>query len=387
MSRDRDPYQDSPNRLNFNTTRAHKGLVPLAIGIAAGVLAYSSVVNKSNKNQSVPAYCTAVATPDDQKAVTKLFAQPELDHHVDTTGLHVHDFGDLVAGLWDTDARFDYYLNSAREIFGAYGVKVELNNGGNPKDGAVPSKKFLESGAPNEALLALMSQADQFPEEYFALSGLKQIVLTKLKALPDGGETIAYVKRMRDNRIMENDTIFFNLASGITIQNDATSLGHELAHLIDDQECGPVGMYNDQEFNSVNGEYKPYNSDDASLSLEAVMHKVNHFEELERKAINSGNIPRYCGLFALTNALRAMVTTSTEYGRTDIVEDKAEIASNIGTPYGSYFVNDSRSPILKAKFNLLMARLYHMAPRIVKYFADARGPMLSVEKATSNISC
>src|SRR5439155_22258346 len=58
----------------------------------------------------------------------------------------------------------------------------------------------------------------------------------------------------------------------------------------------------------------------------------------------------------------AHVATESDYGLTNIVEDKAEIASHLLNPFLISGMLDRKKPILRRKALFLLARFYHNNP-------------------------
>jgi BioD-like phosphotransacetylase family protein len=79
----------------------------------------------------------------------------------------------------------------------------------------------------------------------------------------------------------------------------------------------------------------------------------------------------YANAKAAEKKLAADVATVSDYAFTNEIEDKAETGKVLAYPQILGTQMDPSRPILRAKTELLLARLYEKSPQIVKWLAAA----------------
>jgi len=117
---------------------------------------------------------------------------------------------------------------------------------------------------------------------------------------------------------------------------DFTTLMHEFEHMLDQKMCGPRAVRTDHEYRALNPDGFRYGGD-------AVVDGVE--------------------------------VTATSYGATDVIEDKAEMAAIMINGLDPEFIN-SESPVIRAKYRLLLERLEEVIPGYGQFLAAVSGKHL-----------
>lgn len=215
-------------------------------------------------------------------------------------------------------------------------------------------------------LYSLITQFGELPVELVEAIGLKRIVVTDIVGtIVDGTTGVAGFIEPEDH---SNTTIYIDqfVATGSVAI-------HEMVHLWDAQQCGPLGMQYDEQYSELNpepveGKYgfyedtTGYYSDQEAFSLATAQNlytKLQQAETPEEKAL----------VYAQIDAIDAQVVTVSDYGLTNIIEDKATLGERLFDPLNRWTVEAVASPILQSKITLLAARLYEQEPKLLEYLA------------------
>lgn len=343
----------------------------IAASSLAAVALYAGIRIGDQLDQSRgSAKCAAVATKSDREAVEELFtAQPKHNSDVKDYGLHFYgnvqaliDLSGYGSDLEDGPT-FSRYLNAAKELLDYYEVKIALKRPGDEYDGRAPTAKQLQTVEAQSAVMELMEGIMHLPAEYIHLTGLKKVVLTS------GIKADAYATTDR-----WHDTVVVNLSNGPGYWEGGQDIRHELFHLVDAKICGPEGMNNDPAYETLNGTRDIYRADkDGAITY--TDYFINRQERKRRmdEALKNVDVETYCRLEKQDKQEATQVVTESRYALNNVVEDKAEMGTSFyAGPYSYEIIETTKSPFYKNKFHLLMARIYHVAPNIIRYFAASR---------------
>jgi len=254
-------------------------------------------------------------------------------------------------------------LGSARALLNRYGVSVILKKPDDEYEGTTPTSTELQTIEAQSAVKELIEGLMRFPAEYIHLAGLKKVVLTS------GIKPDAYA--VTDH---QHDTVVVNLSNGSGYWEGGQDIRHELFHLVDAKLCGPEGMKNDPEYEALNDGKDIYGSDKTKvIPFEEYFINRQEREQRMKEALRNYDKGTYCELEQQGIKEAKQVAAESWYSLTDAVEDKAEMGTNFyAGPYSYEIIEATKSPVYKNKFHLLMARIYHVAPNIVRYFAASR---------------
>ncbi|MDN5275875.1 MAG: hypothetical protein JWN33_524 [Candidatus Saccharibacteria bacterium] len=293
-------------------------------------------------------------------------------------GLTVYDYrsemADLSVDLYaDTSViSAETYFEHSEEFLSRYGVSIvfssaEVSN----TELAVPtsSKPYSYESLVSEnsletkrVLYSLISSVGDLPVELVQAMGLQRIILTDTVSSDVAGFVVP------DQ--LENNTVYIDYKTG-----SGTVLVHEMFHLWDHQQCGPIGAMRDEQYDEINpppaegkfnfyADTQGYYGDDEAFKLkndQGLMTDIQFASTEAEKAEIQSKI----------DEIDSRVAAANEYGLTNIVEDKASLGQDLIGNWNRWTVESSESPILQEKAVLLMARLYEQSPELVEYLARA----------------
>jgi hypothetical protein len=213
------------------------------------------------------------------------------------------------------------YLNN---YTGLYGFKVTINTTASklrvedisPVDTSKVKLNDFKSGA-----TALMDAFFVLPVQEVKASGLKQIWL--FDSFHEGGK--------RTDVAADAGGSTINMSLSTFYEGDRYVVWHELGHLIDNQYCGDFG-------------FEHYDPQFTNLNPSGFEYGVTPFTNGSWKGI-----------------------TETEYGSSNMAEDKADLYARILGGLNS--LSDHPSSTLRGKTDLLLARLGKKVPTLPAYIA------------------
>lgn len=307
--------------------------------------------------------CAEQVSSHDLAAVDQLIDGPAVaPGHTDKYGLHLHtrEGSALLGGLYDSSASFSTYLGYTKDFFDKYGVKIVFKRPGDRNIGQALDQTDLGTPLAKENMLTLIDGLSALPEEYVQLAGLKKVLL--LKGLDP---TTAAETRFEP----DNDTI----AVDMTKEQSPTMIGHETYHLVDLRECGEQGSLDDPQFAAINPDKFSYgDTEESSAALYGQGHSYARRSGLQAAALRAlykGDDKQFEQLMDEYKSESAQVLSLDDYGLTKPVEDKAVEAAYFGSTALSYQL-DPNLTVLRAKTELMLARLYKLRPRVAKYFIE-----------------
>jgi hypothetical protein len=102
--------------------------------------------------------------------------------------------------------------------------------------------------------------------------------------------------------------------------------------------------------------------------MEALSERIYKLQDSINAAVKAGDTQKACQEQATLAALKSEIEAESNYSYSEVAEDKAELGLNIFDP-SYYEALDTRSPVRRAKFLLLLARLDELAPEVVEYYS------------------
>lgn len=362
--------------------------------VAAGCLAAASLLSvctfAEEAIQQVRGQQCSAPSEAALKKVTTLFdsPSPEPDAAADAKLGHRRAYRDFyarrIAELGITFPKYDSHHLDSLEIdlnqnqskgFGEYysALSAILNELGIPlKTGPVegmglkaqtPTNAELQTSQAKFQTLHLARIFNKVPINLTKRLGITQVALTAHGegfgglALTDEGVLIVDVTNNGEERL------------GVA--------EHEYEHLIDAAECGADGMQNDPAYESLNrrakyaGEYPLPQGflNTVPRTWEALSGKIYPLKDAMQEAAKKRDAAKGRQSQKALEALENGIEVESDYGYKNVGEDKAELGSHIFDPPSYGDVLDKISPVRRAKFLLLLARLYELAPEVVEYYS------------------
>lgn len=204
--------------------------------------------------------------------------------------------------------------------------------------------------------MTLVSDLGELPVEFIKYVGLKHIVVLNIQDKKTAG--YADVAGAHDTFYSGIESVPGNI------------FDHELSHLKDAKECGSSNMFIDKDFDALNPKKNIYlnpgqyisrdkygeliQKDLSDLQLAKALNKKSEVTKIEKRIAAVGK----------------RVFTTSEYGKTALVEDKAEISADLLNPFFHSYLIDKERPILRRKAIFLAARIYQSNPKLLKYFSE-----------------
>lgn len=260
--------------------------------------------------------------------------------------------GQKVEQDYTEHAPYKTIFHDAKIYLGEFGVQLRLAR---PQDftggyiGKVPTKQELNRTNASYDIAEVIDGFHELPLEYVAATGLKTILL-----IAHASGEAAYAKIGGPA-----NTVAVNITA-TQAEPGPQLLDHEMYHLLDRRECTSASaQYIDPGYTALNNGdiYGPTNHTDA-LALDSP--KISRLRDQHPKGRSDKQI---------YHKMLKNVVSYSSYGLTNVVEDKAEMGRNIAIPSDYSTVLSDRTPVIKRKFEYLMARLYHYQPAVVRYFA------------------
>ena len=259
------------------------------------------------------------------------------------------------------------YLESAQEFLSRYGVETSFSSDridSGDFDGATGASYeeliATDSLSAKQQLYGFIESIGAMPVELVEYMGLKKIVFVDIE---DEKQAVGFA----DINTESPDTVYIDLYRS---RNDVIS--HEMFHLWDAKVCGPLGMFQDVQYDQLNpvieGSLSFYANTEGYYSVLGAGSKM-----LNEGLLNPLSVAATDEEKAAINAeiadINARTVVETDYGFTNIVEDKATMAEEMMGSFSRENIQAVESPILQQKTLLLAARLFQDAPMVVEYFA------------------
>jgi hypothetical protein len=164
---------------------------------------------------------------------------------------------------------------------------------------------------------------------------------------------------------------------------DDQTLPHELGHMIDHNECGAASKQeHDPAFTNLNGPMggRVYLNKKVPYSLDYIKNRLSRsslenydfysrFNDLtfeQSEAVNHHDHPRYLALKHKKDVLLDSAVSVTDYGLTNDLEDKAVYSEAFVDPLDFASQLSPNTPRIRAKFLILLGRLYDSDPEAAK---------------------
>lgn len=270
------------------------------------------------------------------------------------------------------------YLEQAEDFMSRYSVTISFSAEKEAKldEGAVATvehnpltrEAFLAGDNKNSrmVLYSLITQFGELPVELVETLGLKRIVVTDIVGTITSGQTgVAGFVEPED---YDNDTIYIDQS----VATGSVAI-HEMVHLWDAQQCGPLGMNYDEQYSDFNpapveGKYNFY-EDTTGYYSDQEAFKLTNEQNLYTQLQLAQTPEEDALIYAQIDAIDAKVVAIDDYGLTNIIEDKATLGARLFDPLNRWVVEKESSPVLQEKITLLAARLYEQDPRLLEYLA------------------
>jgi hypothetical protein len=256
---------------------------------------------------------------------------------------------------------FPAAMRIANNYLGKFGVSISVAKPGELTSGdkQVPTVAELNTNAALYDIDEITEGFTLLPTQYVHLSGLKHVILAA-----NTGDYAYAVTEGKHNTI----------AVDVTGEDeDPLLMDHEIYHLLDSAECGGSDrMFEDQGYTDLNGgniyEGKAW-AQNPKVESTLNDNQILDSQDLQVEGEETNDNALSCvGQDQLDQELPRVVAIS-EYSLDDVAEDKAEMGKAFGNPSDFYRDLSPQMPIVRKKFEYLLARLYHFSPKIVDYFA------------------
>lgn len=252
---------------------------------------------------------------------------------------------------------FNWDFAVAGAYLAQFGVRLSVAgpNQFDKSTGTMPTRADLANFSTKYALEDIVGGLQYVPLQYVRATGLKHVVLTDITDNDIQGMALT---KGKDN------TVLVDPRKG----GDLNLMPHEMEHLIDAKECGaPLGNVSDPAYTALNGG-NIYHSNEHEKDADEITVEGTLADDVRNFAIAS-NSSIACKEEEIYKRALPKAVAYSDYGLTDLAEDKATIGANIAFPETYGEVLSKRTPIIRKKFEIIMARLYDINPRLVRYFA------------------
>lgn len=312
-------------------------------------------------------------TPQAMQAAKKLLAQPlsKLDmtqaqsyhnvlaRHIGVTlpNIPQGSLDDLYFYTAGQRPSFDTYFAKARDLFKQdditlrYATKADFPDDPHWKE-HIPVPAELENDTAKSDVLHTISTLFTTPKEYFAFSGLKQVIITR--NLGAAGDALTGGA---------NNTIRLDL--GTTFKGDGI-LDHETGHLVQTKQCGnPDAVMNDPTFTRLNGsvpykntspkyDIQSFDAIDQNGSKRTMPNVLTH--DYRTLAMAREAWKKNCDAYDAWIAEAKKTVFTDEYAASDKAEDEAQVLAQM-TRSASLDLFHPEFPVLNQKGTLELARL------------------------------
>jgi hypothetical protein len=263
-----------------------------------------------------------------------------------------------------SDISFDEYLKAADEFANRYGVTIRLADEGDTSNenlGFYPFTASSETDTAKKALINAIDGLGSFPVEYIKMSGVKEVVLYKDQDARWGGLAM-YEERQ------------IALPVGGDFTPGRLTMAHEIGHHIADKVCGGAST-NDPQFSQI-GNDKISNSD---TPANATVLYDERSTAMKRK-----DTLHMCALTEEINEFGQNAGAFSDYGKTNISENKAEGAMTLGTH--AMYQNNLRPgapPRLRERAELILGHIDMASPNVARYFVRIMPRNITQDRVTT----
>ncbi len=292
------------------------------------------------------------------------------EHAAQITGVELHDPRPYVLPL-EQDLRnggempFEEYLTAAQAYLRLFGVKLELA-GANPKaaglpdDMKAPTLGDLNNYTAKDDIVSLIKAFASMPQQYIDLADTKYVYIGTNANPKKGSHAAAYTAVDGPH-----DIVVMNFGYG----DGPDVFDHETIHDVAAAVCGGVGgMYNDPSFSEYNTH--PYDSTDKGLTYQNFWDldtvKAETSQEIEFDKENKFN--QAMPIESKIDSELKEVSYLTNYSQTNVAEDEAETGKAMSSGMWTGVLG-SRTPFIRDKFTVLLARVSTYLPNVARYFA------------------
>lgn len=267
------------------------------------------------------------------------------------------------------------YLAAAETMLARYGIAIEYGSD-EVKSGAFPgvtgfSKADIiatDDPAIKYQLNSVIQSIGELPVELVRYMGLKKVVLVHIgKTKAANGEQAAAFAELGNP---DPDAIYID-------PTEAASdvIPHEMLHLWDAKECGPIGMDNDTQYDALNPQPTQKGAPSFYKAHTGYLSPTDAGEQESTSGLylqlkNAQTAQERATILAQIEAIEARVAVADEYGFSAIYEDKATIGEKLLSPLTRSLIDDNDSPIVQNKSMLLAARIFEDQPKSIAYLAQ-----------------
>lgn len=267
---------------------------------------------------------------------------------------------------------FSEYESVLRGVLGQIGITLEIG----PEDDTnysvdTPSPNELETYAAKFQALWVARMFSSIPIELSRTLGIKKVVFgadSSLKSSP--------IDRFSGLAVASDGTLIIDITS-IEDQDWGTAQ-HEIYHFVDASWCKVPDTRRDPAYAKLNHSAE-YNDDEWPLSAAFASTQPPRFTNqhdqylsmyaVARAAQKDNNVERYSEVKRQADAIMRGIEMYSDYSHFNPAEDKAELGSNIFDEWHYDDLLNPESPVLKAKFIELFARLYQVNPDVARFYA------------------
>ncbi|HSA83313.1 MAG TPA: hypothetical protein VLF20_00320 [Patescibacteria group bacterium] len=255
---------------------------------------------------------------------------------------------------------FDVYFSAAKEFADKYGITLSLSTEGDLKQTPL-SPDALETPEVKHGLLRFIKDLGPLPEELIQTLGVQNIKLAEvINQTASGSDANAFVHR---------DT------HDIYLEPTSSALLHEAYHVYDETHEQYHGLYladDDPQLVSYNPlpveEFYTFGEHEPDTSKYMGLFEYSILELQYTLAMDAGDAER--AAIIQQEMSEKEVVTGSNYGITNLEEDRAEIGRSLLFPNSFRNITNPDHPILRDKAILLLARFYQENPNFVQYLAD-----------------
>ncbi|HSW80402.1 MAG TPA: hypothetical protein VLG47_06505 [Candidatus Saccharimonadales bacterium] len=297
-------------------------------------------------------------------------------------GVHIYDSTDALVTLNnynnDPNSNFDDFFAAAQKYLKNFGVDLQVGNTTDEyaDDLRAPTLSELQTNTAKMNMFILVEAFSTLPQEYIDLSGLEKIIIAAGPDSTDG----AYATGSDRHSVMVLNT------SG---QADIGTIYHEIWHMVDGSTCGGGNAAQiDPTYAQYNNGKKVYGNRSTAPTIDSLYGSAefDNTTDKVRESLRHQNYRQACIAILAENALYKHVSLLTDYSRTNIVEDKAEIGKYLPMQGAWIVATSPLSPQIFGKFETDLGRVYYYSPEVAEYFAAIanRQPFKQCNLATAN---
>jgi len=306
---------------------------------------------------------SAVATLGTRRAYQEFSTRRKAELGITFPQYDTMHLDELEINLNQGKGDFNDYYSVLEGILGQMDIPLKIGPvKGMDREAQTPTNEELQTYQAMFQTLRLARMFGQTPMNLTKRLGITQVALT------------AHGEGFGGLTLIDNGVLIIDVTNNGKDRFGVTE--HEYEHLVDVAECGPNGIRNDPAYTSLNrlagyaGAYPlPENFlSTVPPSMEALSERIYKLQDSINAAVKAGDTQKACQEQATLAALKSEIEAESNYSYSEVAEDKAELGLNIFDP-SYYEALDTRSPVRRAKFLLLLARLDELAPEVVEYYS------------------